>query len=217
MDVTTEVMPYNAGSALISSAVFNRNWQEVFGITYSDVEWAATGERFTKETWEERRVSQPQGQVIHHYVKEEWTRKALLEPGVIIVSDLLPMQSKDEKVAPHNAAFTKVLARYVRDEPILTLKTALSKMTLLPAQRLEKIAPAFKQKGRIQIGADADITIFNPDTIKDNATYSNPYQTADGIAYVIVNGTIIVRAGQLVSDTYPGREIRSGLEKLVDQ
>jgi len=217
LDITTEVLPYNAGSATISAAVFNRNWQEIFDISYEDVEWAATGERFAKETWEDRRRNQPQGQVIHHYVKEKWTRKALLEPGVIIVSDLLPMQSRDKNVAPHNAAFTKILSKYVRDEPILDMRTALAKMTLLPAKRLENIAPAFKKKGRLQVGADADITVFNPDTIKDNATYANPYQTADGIAYVIVNGTMIVRDGELVPGAYPGKEIRSGLADSIIQ
>lgn len=209
VDITTEILPYNAGSALISSAVFNRNWQEIFDITYEDVEWAATGERFTEETWRERKKNGPDGQVIHHYVKEDWTRRALVEPGVMIVSDLLPMLSEDKNVAPHNAVFTKVLARYVRDEPLLDMNTALAKMTLLPAKRLEKIAPAFKKKGRLQIGTDADITVFNPATIKDNATYANPYQTADGISYVIVNGTMIVRAGELVRGAYPGKEILS--------
>lgn len=207
LDVTTEILPYNAGSATISSAVFNRNWQEVFDITYSDVAWAATGERFTKETWEERKSSQPNGQVIHHYVKEDWTRRALAEPGVMIVTDLLPMVSEDKKVAPHNAAFTKILARYVRETPLLDMKTALAKMTLLPARRLENIAPAFKRKGRLQVGADADITVFNPDTVLDNASYANPYQTASGIALVVVNGVPVVRQGKLVEGVYPGREI----------
>ncbi len=209
VDVTTEVLPYNAGSATISSAVFSRNWQEVFNISYQDVEWAATGERFNKKSWEEKRINEPSGQVIHHYLKEPWTKKAIAEPGVIIVSDLLPMQSKDKNVAPHNGAFSKILGRYVRDTPLLDISTALSKMTLLPAQRLEKIAPLLAKKGRLQIGADADITVFNAERIIDNATYKNPYQTADGIEHVIVNGVLIVKEGKLVDNTYPGRELRT--------
>lgn len=211
VDVTTEVLPYNAGSAPMSSAVFNRDWQKIFAITYEDVEWAATGERFTKATWDERKKNGPDGQLIHHYVKEEWTRAAMVDPNVIVVTDLLPMVSRDSKVAPHNAAFTKTLARYVRETPLLDLTTALKKMTLLPAQRLETVSPAFKKKGRLQVGADADITIFDPATIQDNATYANPYQSADGIAHVIVNGTLVVQNGKLVENTYPGRPLSGGL------
>lgn len=205
VDITTEVLPYNAGSAMISSAVFGRDWQTIFNITYSDVEWAATGERFNKEMWEEYRREHPGGQVIHHYLKEEWTQQAVQTPGVIIVSDLLPMETKDKHVAPHNGAFTKILGRYVREQGLLDLPTALKKMTLLPAQRLESYAPAFKRKGRLQKSMDADITIFNPNTIQDNATYKNPYQEATGLSYVIVNGVPIISEGKRVEGQFPGR------------
>ena len=207
VDVTTEVLPYNAGSALISSAVFGRNWQEIFAIDYEDVEWAATGERFNEAMWNEYREKYPEGQVIHHYLKDEWTRRGLTEPGVMVVSDLLPMESLDSKVAPHNGAFSRVLGRYARDAGLLDLPTALSKMTLLPAQRLEGFAPAFARKGRIQLGADADITVFDPERILDRATYQNPYQTPEGILYVIVAGEPVVFQGELIEDAYPGKRL----------
>lgn len=207
VDITTELLPYNAGSALISSAVFGRDWQTIFNITYEDVEWAATGERFTKGMWDDYYANHPDGQVIHHYLKEEWTQRAVREPGVIIVSDLLPMASREKKVAPHNGAFSKVLGRYVREQGLIDLPTAIAKMTLLPARRLEAYAPAFRSKGRIQHNMDADITVFNPDTILDNATYRAPYQEATGIAHVIVNGQVIIRNGQQVEDVYPGERI----------
>ncbi len=207
VDVTTEVLPYNAGSALISSAVFGRNWQEVFDITYGDVEWASTGERFDEAMWNEYREDHPDGQVIHHYVKEEWTRRALLEPGVIVVSDLLPMHDETSKVAPHNGAFTKILGRYVREQGVLDLQTALAKMTLLPARRLEGFAPLFARKGRVQVGADADLTVFDPQTVIDRATYGDPFQAADGIVHVIVGGEIVVRDGALRDGVAPGRRL----------
>jgi len=207
VDVTTEVLPYNAGSALISSAVFGRNWQEIFAIDYEDVEWAATGERFNEAMWNEYREKYPDGQVIHHYLKDEWTQRGLVEPGVMVVSDLLPMESLDSKVAPHNGAFSRVLGRYSRDAGLLDLPTALSKMTWLPAKRLETFAPAFAKKGRIQLGADADITVFDPERIIDRATYQNPYQTSEGILYVIVAGEPVVVRGELVEDAYPGQRL----------
>jgi len=209
VDVTTEVLPYNAGSTAISAAVFGRDWQAIFDISYADVEWAATGERFDRAMFEEYRRKYPDGAVIHHYMKEEWTRRAIAEPGVIIVSDLIPMKSREEHVPPHNGAFTRILARYVRQENVLDLVAALEKMTLLPARRLETFAPAFSRKGRIQAGMDADITLFDPDEILDRATYRDPYQEAAGLAYVIVNGSVVVRAGQLQDGVFPGQRILS--------
>ena len=205
VDVTTEVLPYNAGSALISSAVFSRDWQTIFNIRYEDVQWAETGEWFDQALWEKYRTSRPDGAVIHHYLREEWTQRAVVEPGVIVVSDLVAMVSRDKKVAPHNGAFSKVLARYVREEKLLNLRDAIARMTLLPAQRLQSYAPAFARKGRLQPGSDADIVVFDADSILDNATYMNPYQEASGIQAVIVNGVPIIRNGVLVEGVYPGR------------
>jgi predicted amidohydrolase len=207
VDVTTEVLPYNAGSTSISAAVFSRDWQTIFDISYADVEWAATGERFTEATWYEYREKHPTGAVIHHYLKEDWTLRAIREPGVMIVSDLLPMTSRDEHVPPHNGAFTKVLGKYVRQEQALDLMSAIAKMTLLPAQRLQVYAPVFARKGRIQAGMDADITVFDPATVNANASYRDPYQEATGIEYVIVNGQPVVRQGQLVEGIFPGRRL----------
>jgi len=212
VDVSTEVLPYNAGSAAIGSAVFGRDWLTIFNITYEDVQWAETGARFNRGMWETYREKYPQGVVIHHYLKEEWTRRAVVEPGVMIVSDLVAMQTREKKVAPHNGAFSKVRGRYVREAGLLDLPTAIGKMTWLPAQRLESFAPAFRLKGRLQPGMDADITIFNPRTIIDNATYMNPYQEASGIAHVIVGGVPIIRDGKLVPDQDPGRRLLSGTE-----
>lgn len=207
LDVTTEILPYNAGSALISSAVFGRDWRTIFGITYEDVEWAATGERFNEAMWNEYRRERPEGQVIHHYLDEAWTRRALAEPGVIVVSDLLPMVDEANKVAPHNGAFARVLGRYVREAEVLSLDDALARMTLLPARRLEKIAPAFLRKGRVQVGADADLTLFDPETVLDRATYQDPYQPSAGIVHVIVDGVVVVEDGEVLADTAPGKAL----------
>jgi len=130
--------------------------------------------------WETYREEQPSGAVIHHYLQEEWTRRALLEPGSIVVSDLIPMKSLEEKVPPHNGAFSKILARYVREQNALDLMDALGKMTVLPARRLQNYAPAFARKGRVQPGMDADLVIFDPELIEDRASYRDPYQTALG-------------------------------------
>jgi N-acyl-D-aspartate/D-glutamate deacylase len=86
---------------------------------------------------------------------------------------------------------------------------ALTKMTLLPAQRLERRVPSMKNKGRIRVGADADLTIFDPQSIKDKSTFQDPGQYSEGIRFVMVNGVLIVKEGQLQSNIYPGRPIRA--------
>ena len=80
-------------------------------------------------------------------------------------------------------------------------------MTLLPARRLESIAPGMRRKGRVQVGADADLTLFDPDRIIDRATYLDSMQFSDGIEYVLVNGTAVIKAGQLVDGVFPGRPV----------
>jgi hypothetical protein len=211
VNVTTEILPYNAGSTSIGAAVFGRNWQEIFGITYADVQWAATGEYFTSlEQFEQYRRDNPRGGEIHHYVKEEWNRRAIVEPGVMVVSDAVRIQSLDKKAPPHIGAFARVLGKYVREEGLITLEDAISRMTYLPALRLQDFAPAFSRKGRLQVGADADITIFDPERVIDKATYEEPFERSEGIDYVIVNGVVVVRHGELEPDVYPGKIVLSG-------
>ena len=126
---------------------------------------------------------------------------------MIVVSDLITMKSRDAFVPPHNGAFTRVLGRYVREKNALDLVTAIEKMTLLPARRLQAYAPAFAQKGRLQPGMDADLTIFDAATVLDRASYRDPYQEAQGIEYVVVGGTLVVSGGELVEGRFPGRRI----------
>jgi len=212
VDVTTEVLPYDAGSALISSAVFSRDWRSIFAIDYGDVEWAATGMRFDEASWNEYREERPYGQVVHHYLKPEWTRRALVEPGVIVVSDLLPMRDEESMVAPHNGAFARVLGRHVRERNDLDLTTALAKMTSLPAARLAKFFPRFERKGRIAVGADADLTIFDPETVLDRATYGDPFQPSAGIRTVVVAGRIALDDAQVVEDVFAGQLLSNASE-----
>jgi N-acyl-D-aspartate/D-glutamate deacylase len=106
-----------------------------------------------------------------------------------------------------------VLGHYVREEKVLDLMTALRKMTLLPAERLEKRAPMFRNKGRIRVGADADITIFDPGSIIDRARFEDPLQFSAGIPYVLVNGVAVVKEGKTVEGVDPGRAARAPVSR----
>jgi dihydroorotase len=206
LDVTTEAYPYTAGSTGLESAIFDPGWQQRMGITYKDLQWAKTGERLTPETFEKYRKEG--GIVIIFSIPESAVRSALADPIVMVASDGMPITGA--KVHPRGqATFSRVLGHYVREEKTLDLMTALRKMTLMPAQRLERRAPAFQNKGRIRVGADADITIFNPDTIIDKATFEDPLQYSAGIDYVLVNGVAVVKEGNLVQGVFPGRAARA--------
>ena len=101
--------------------------------------------------------------------------------------------------------FSRMLGHFVPEQKALDLMTALRKMTLMPAQRLEKRAPAFKNKGRIRVGADGDTTVFDPDRVIDKAMFEEPLQYSEGILFVLVNGVPVVKGGQLVKGFTPER------------
>ena len=205
LDVTTECYPYIAGMTDIQSAIFDEGWQEVFGIDYKDLQWAATGERLTKETFEKYRKTG--GMVAVFSMTEEIVNAAIRSPLTMIASDGILERGKGH---PRTAGtYSRVLGNYVRDKGALTLIEALTKMTLMQAQRLERRVPSMKNKGRIRIGADADLTIFDARSITDKSTFQDPAQYAEGIKFVMVNGVLIVKDGQLQSDLHPGRPVRA--------
>ncbi|HET6862064.1 MAG TPA: amidohydrolase family protein, partial [Pyrinomonadaceae bacterium] len=205
LDVTTECYPYLAGMTDIKSAIFNEGWRDVFGIDYKDLQWAATGERLTEETFE--RYRKTGGMVAMFSMTEEMVSGAVKSPLTMIASDGILENGKGH---PRTAGtYSRVLGKYVREQGALTLMEAITKMTLMPAQRLEKRVPSMKNKGRIKVGADADFAIFDPKTVNDRSTYQEPAQYSEGIKFVIVNGEMVVKDGTLQSGVYPGRAIRA--------
>jgi N-acyl-D-aspartate/D-glutamate deacylase len=210
LDVTTECYPYTAASTSLQSAIFDPGWQTRMGIDYKDVQWAETGERLTPETFEKYRKQG--GIVVIYAIPEEAARIAVANPMVMIGSD--GMLITGPKVHPRGqGTFSRVLGHYVREEKALDLMTALRKMTLMPAQRLEKRAPLFHDKGRIRVGADADITVFDANRVIDKATFEEPLQYSEGIQFVLVNGVSVVKDGQLVEGVFPGRGARAPANK----
>ena len=200
MDLTTEAYPYTAGMTDLGSAIFAGNWQEhQGGITYHDLQWAATGERLTAESF--ARYRKQGGMVAIHSIPEDVVRLAIADPTVMIASDGILENGKGHPRAA--GTYARVLGRYVREQHALTLMDALRKMTLMPAQRLN-----ISNKGRIKIGADADLTVFDPNRVIDRATFENPAQYSEGIPFVVVNGTLVVKDGAVVAGAFPCRGLR---------
>jgi dihydroorotase len=107
-----------------------------------------------------------------------------------------------------SGSYARVLGHYVRELKALSLTDALRKMTFMPARRLEQITPMMKNKGRIRVGADADLTIFDPATVIDKSTFEDPAQFSESIKHVLVAGVFVVKDSKLQSDVNPGRAIR---------
>lgn len=208
-NITTETLSYAAGGTSISADVFRRrDWQSMFDISYEDVQWVATGEWLTKATWEKYSIEQPSGMINHHYVKEPWLETALQWPRMMVSTDALPALDISVATNPNIAGtFSRMLGHYVRDRQLMPLTEGLAKLSLYQAQWMEQAAPLFKKKGRIQKGADADIVIFDPDTIAANATYGDPYQKPTGIIHVLVGGRHVVQNSTRLEGMYPGRKL----------
>jgi N-acyl-D-aspartate/D-glutamate deacylase len=206
-DVTTEAYPYGAGMTEIQSALFD-DWQswpdERFGLH----QLVSSGERLNRATFAKAR--QAGGTVIIHGRSDAQTRAAIASPLAMIASDGFIEQGRGHPRT--SGTYAKVLGRYVRDEQVVPLMDALRRMTLDPARRLEARVPAMRTKGRLRAGADADLTIFDPATVIDRATYEDASLASAGIPFVIVGGMVVVDGGR-VTDARPGRAIRAPITK----
>lgn len=200
-DVSCEVYPWTAGMTEIQSPLFNEGWEERYGISYGDMQWGATGERLTPASF--ARFRQTGGLVIVHSNREETVTGAVSHPLAMIASDGLPGH-------PRNAGtYARMLGFYVRERGVLDLRTALAKMSLMPARRLETRVPSMKKRGRVQEGCFADLVIFQPETVGSPATYEDAARPSGGIPWVLVAGTAVVRNGRLVEEARPGRSLRA--------
>jgi N-acyl-D-glutamate deacylase len=226
--ITTEAYPYGAGSTVVGAEIFRGNWRErLGGATAGDIELA--GVPFSDSTLAEAQAKTPGAWIVSHFLRpdrsaadQNYLDQSVLFPGGAIASDAMPWTSKGQPITgdvwplpedafahPRSAGtYTRFLRDYVRERRKVTLQEGLRRLTLIPAQILEGSVPQMKRKGRLQVGADADVVVFDPATVSDRATYTQPNQTAVGMRYVIVNGKAVIRDGKLVRNALPGRAIR---------
>ena len=202
-DVTTEAYPYGAGMTEIQSALFD-DWKTWPDAKFQIHQLVSTGERLNRKTFEEARKKG--GTVIIHSRTEEQTHAAIASPLTMIASDGFIENGRGHPRT--SGTYSKVLGKYVRDEHALPLIDAIGKMTLMPARRLEARVPAMANKGRVKVGADADLTIFDPATVIDRSTYEDATIAAAGVPFVIIGGQVIVDSGR-VTAARPGRAIRA--------
>lgn len=201
LDVSTEAYPYGAFAAGVNSAAFSEGWRERYGMDYGDIELPATGERLNQERFEQLHAATGSLQVIGHLNPPDVVDEIIAHPLVMIASD-------GQVEHPRGAgSFARVLARNVREQRSLLLIDAVRKMSLLPAQRLETVTAAARRKGRVQVGADADVVVFDSQRIEDRATFRAPLTPSVGVRYLLVAGTVVVDGGRTVEGVAPGQAL----------
>jgi cytosine/adenosine deaminase-related metal-dependent hydrolase len=227
--VTTEAYPYGAGMTGIGAAFLDPLRLGAWGIGPDAIVYAPTGERIADAArLRELRSRDPGGLAIIHFLDEErpsdrgFLDRALLHDSTIVGSDAMPLTWTDPSVDPYTwplpasvaghprtaGTFSKVLRRYVRERGELSLLEAVRRCSLLPAQVLEGSVPAMRRKGRLRPGFDADLVVFDPETVSDQSTYSAPCRPSSGYEYVLVGGELVIADGALCTDSLPGRAIR---------
>jgi N-acyl-D-glutamate deacylase len=193
------------------------------GHTYKDITNQLTNEPLTKESYEQLMKDAPNTPIMFENATKEDMYVALAHPTAIIASDAMQYSNKsDGKLArtwdtpydqinghPRGAGTRGRLLRLVREDDLMPLMLAISKITFMPAKFLaDNGIEQMATKGRMQVGMDADITIFDPDKVTDNATNKNGALPTTGIPYVLVNGTVVVKDSKVLKGVYPGQPIR---------
>lgn len=212
-DITACTYPYDFWGTYLNSARFDEGWQERFRISYNDLQIAGTTERLTKESFAKY---QKQGKLAVAYaIPSEAIVEAFKAPYVMIGSDAI-LEPGFNNHPRASGTFARTIGMYVRDQGVMSLMDGIAKLSLLPAQRLEKQSPALQKKGRVAKGMDADIVLFDYETIRDRSTVEQPDLMSEGIKYVLVGGQVALDNGELNKKIRLGEPLRSHFERVSE-
>ncbi len=232
LKITTEAYPYGAASTVVGAAFLAHPcYCERTGATWSDIILNATGEPVRDEA-ELRQVQkdEPGQPIVWHFLSPETNpeHQRLLDlsvtyPGGAIASDAMPWERPghllvegdvwplpaDAVAHPRSAGtFARFFAQYVTRRRLIALPDAVAKCTLIPAQILSTASTEMRRKGRLQVGADADVTVFNLAAFEDQATFTEPTHPSVGVLHLLVGGVPLIRDGILDTALRPGAAVR---------
>jgi dihydroorotase-like cyclic amidohydrolase len=192
---------------------------------YKDITYVKTGETMTKELLAKYRKQDPGGLMIMRHIKEEDMLAAFTREGVFVGSDGVPFTDDNGGIPgwdapygvgdghPRGAGTHAKVLRLIREQNVIALMDGIAKLSYLQAKFLEDMVPDMKLRGRLKPGAIADITIFDPTTVTDNATFDQGQNSlpSTGIPHVIVNGTVVVKDSKVLNGVSPGQPIRNAV------
>ena len=228
--VSTEAYPYGSGMTGIGAAFLAPERLHERDLTPADLTYAPTGEQVASdERLRELRAADPGGLAIVRHLNEDdpvemaVILRSLTFPEAIVASDAMPLTwdgpvpdpmtwPLPDSVFTHPrtaGTFARALRLLAPDGGPLGLAETLRRSSLLPARLLEARVPAMRRKGRVQVGCDADIVVFDPVTVHDRATYAQPTRPSAGIRHVLVGGTFVVRDAGIVPAALPGKPVRA--------
>lgn len=206
LDITACVYPYTFWGTYLNSARFDKGWQQRFRISYDSLQLGGSSERLTETSFRKYRAL---GKLaIAYAIPNEDVVAALMAPWVMIGSDAI-LEWGYNNHPRASGTFSRTIAVYVREQKVISLMEAISKMSLQPARRLERGAPAFRKKGRLSVGADADVIVFDADSIRDRSTVEHPEYPSVGMKHVIVSGKVVMESGKLNRGVKAGRPLRA--------
>lgn len=230
--VSVEAYPYASGMTGVGAAFLHPDRLAQLGMSPRSIRVAVTGERVgSAARLLQLREEGPAALVYTDFLDAEdpvdqaHLRAALRFPGAAMASDAIPLiwpagslpggpdrlrwpLPSGVVTHPRSAGTFARTLRLVREQGTFDLPDAVRRCSLIPAQVVESAAPSMARKGRLQVGCDADVIVFDPDTVADRATYDEPVRPSVGIDHVLVAGTFVVRDGQLLVDALPGRPVR---------
>jgi len=227
--ISVGAYPYGAFSTAIGADFMLGDWKKTFGVNdASAMEYK--GQPLTDAKITEMQKSSPGEAIVLHFLGDEddpamleMLDMSVLYPGGCIESDAMPWFDGAGKIIegdvwplPEDAfahprscgTFSRFISRWVRERKKISLLEAIRKVSLIPAQIMEESVPQMKKKGRLQVGCDADIVVFDPDTIQDKATFIAPAQLSVGFRHVVVNGVPIIVDANRIADARPGKPVR---------
>lgn len=234
LPVTTEAYPYGTGATVVSAGFFlDPDFVNRTGGNYSNIELVHNHHRFSgPDDIREAREQSPSDLVLWHFLDVEVNdeHRRLLDlsvtfPGGSIASDAMPWIDQQGRIyeglewplpnhlSAHprsSGTFTRFLREHVRERATMPLMDALAKCTILPARVIEDCAPQIARKARMQEGCDADIVIFDIETLTDRAEFTAMNRPSEGVRHLLVNGTPVISDGALNVDASPGLPIRRG-------
>ncbi len=230
LNIVSENYPYTFGGTIVGADYLHPdNYQTNMGRDYKDIIEVSNIQPLTKERYEDLVENAPLTSVMFYNATEETVFMALAHPGTVVGSDAYPYTVKETgrpavdwdtpfdavNGHPRGAGAHAKMLRLVHEKKVdIPLIDGVSKMSYLIAKFLQESGiEQMAKKGRIQVGADADITIFDPDTVTDNSTMAQGGLPSTGIPFVVVNGTIVVEDSQVLKGVYPGQPIRRPVQQ----
>ncbi|MFD5226073.1 amidohydrolase family protein [Microbacterium sp. NPDC058342] len=230
--ISVETYPYGAGSTGIGAAFLAPERLPAWGLRPQNILLLGTGERVADEArLRQLRAADPGAVCVVEFLDErdqadaDLLRRSLEHPDGIVASDAMHVEwpggvtdSREWPLPPGGqthprtaGTFARSLRTMVREHGLWSWVEAFRRCSLLPAGVLADLAPAFARKGRLSVGADADLVVIDPERVTDQATFQDSTRPSLGIDQLLVNGEFVVRDGDIVVDAYPGRGIRADI------